>query len=69
MRVSILFAVLALGACTPADEDKGDANEIAPAEPSAIGSAQSGAEGQAMAEEQVKATENDNTALPAAEGK
>ena len=65
MRVSILFALLALGACTPADEDKGDANEIAPAEPSAIGSAQSGAEGQAMAEEQVKATEGDNSGAPA----
>ena len=67
MRVSILLALLALGACTPADQDKGDANEIAPAEPSAIGSAQSGAEGQAMAEEQVKAAESNSAALPEAE--
>lgn len=64
MRISILLALLALGACTPADEDKTDANEIAPAEPSAIGSAQSGAEGQAMAEEQVKAAENETVAPP-----
>ena len=69
MRVSILFALLALGACTPADQDKGNANEIAPAEPSAIGSAQSGAEGQAMAEEQVKAAESNSAAAPPAEEK
>lgn len=56
MRFSLAL-LLALGACTPADENQ-VGNEIAPAEPSAIGSAQSGAEGQAMAEEQVKAAEN-----------
>jgi hypothetical protein len=56
MRVSLAL-LLALGACTPAEEN-GTGNDIAPAEPSAIGSAQSGAEGQAMAEEQVKAAES-----------
>jgi hypothetical protein len=56
MRISLAF-LLALGACTPAEEN-GIGNDIAPAEPSAIGSAQSGAEGHAMAEEQVKAAES-----------
>jgi hypothetical protein len=56
MRVPLAL-LLALGACTPAEENQ-IGNDIAPAEPSAIGSAQSAAEGQAMAEEQVKAAEN-----------
>jgi hypothetical protein len=56
MRVSLLIALLALGACTPGEEDA-VTNDIAPAEPAAVGSAQSAAEGQAMAEEQVKAAE------------
>ena len=67
MRFSIVLALFALGACTPADQDTGNANEIAPAEPSAVGSAHSAAEGQAMAEEQVKAAESNSAPVPAAE--
>jgi len=69
MRVPMMIALLALGACTPTDPDNGNANEIAPAEPAAVGSAQSGAEGQAMAEEQVKAAESNSASPPAAENK
>lgn len=56
MRISIALVLMALGACTPAEENQ-LGNDVASAEPSAIGSAQSAAEGQAMAEEQVKAAE------------
>jgi hypothetical protein len=62
MRISLAF-LLALGACTPGQENQ-IGNDIAPAEPSAIGSAQSAAEGQAMAEEQVKAAENFSAPAP-----
>nr|WP_295371318.1 hypothetical protein [uncultured Sphingosinicella sp.] len=65
MRISLALALLALGACTPADENQ-LGNDVAPAEPSAVGSAQSAAEGQAMAEEQVKAAENFSAPEPAA---
>jgi hypothetical protein len=65
MRISLALAVLVLAACTPAEETQ-LGNDVAPAEPSAVGSAQSAAEGQAMAEEQVKAAENNSSPAPAA---
>ncbi len=62
-----LYLLLLLGAagCQPAGD-----NATAPAEPAAVGSAQSGAEGQAMADEQLEAANqagasNDAGAQPA----
>lgn len=52
----VLFIMLALGACTPPDENE-IGNQVAPAEPAAVGSAQTAQEGQVIAEEQVKALE------------
>ncbi len=63
MRLAILALLALAAACTPAEENQ-IGNDIAPAEPSAIGSAQSAAEGQAMAEEQVKAAENYSAPAP-----
>jgi hypothetical protein len=56
MRSLLVLFPLALGACTPA-EDTQAGNGVAPAEPAVVGSAQSAAEGQMIAEEQAKAAE------------
>lgn len=56
MRIAPILPLLALAACAPpAQEETG--NQVAPAEPAVVGSAQSAAEGQMIAEEQVKAVE------------
>jgi hypothetical protein len=63
MRALLPLVLPVLGACSPGQDNQAR-DDIAPAEASAIGSAQSAAEGQAMAEEQVKAAEN--SSVPAA---
>ncbi len=65
MRIYFLAAFLFTAACRPGGDN---ANQTAPAEPAAVGAAQSGAEGQAIAEEQVEAVEaigSENTAQAA----
>jgi hypothetical protein len=56
MRFFVTSLPLTLVACEPGSPERAG-NDIAPVEPSVVGSAQSAAGGQAMAEEQVKAAE------------
>jgi hypothetical protein len=54
MRFCLLITLFASTACQPGEEE---GNRTAPAEPAAVGPAQSAAEGQALADEQAKAVE------------